>query len=43
MLGFNAPEKRENTNLNHDIPISKWVDGTSNGSSDMDNFDPNAG
>jgi phage terminase small subunit len=40
MLGFNAPEKHENKNLNTSVPISDWVNGTKKGSSDMDRFNP---
>jgi len=40
MLGFNAPEKHENTNKNIDIPLSQWVDGNTEGAKDMDNFNP---
>jgi hypothetical protein len=40
--GYGAPKQEvENTNINTDIPISKWVDGTTKGSKSMENFDPN--
>lgn len=31
----------KNENKNVDIPVSNWVKGTSQGSDDMDNFEPN--
>lgn len=40
-MGWKDKTEVEQKNLNHNVPISNWVDGTNKGSTDMDDFDPN--